>query len=95
MRMMIRWTVPADEGNEAIRKGTLQESIQKLTQMLNPEAAYYFASDGKRAGLMVFDMKDSSQIPPIAEQLFQAYEANVEFLPVMNADDLQKAFSQI
>lgn len=95
MRTMIRWTVPAGPGNESISNGTMQQSIQSMMETLNPEAAYFFASDGKRGGLLVFDMTDSSQIPIIAEPLFQTYEANVEIVPVMNADDLQKAFSNL
>lgn len=95
MRTMVRWTVPAGPGNDAIKNGTMQSSIQSMMETLKPEAAYFFASDGKRGGLMVFDMTDSSQIPLIAEPLFQAYDAELEIQPVMNADDLQKAFSKL
>jgi hypothetical protein len=35
-------------------------------------------------------MKDSSQIPPIAEPLFAALGAEIELVPVMNAEDLRK-----
>lgn len=62
---------------------------------LKPEAAYFLANDGKRSGILVFDMDDPSQIPQIAEPLFQALEAEVEFVPVMNADDLRRAFSKL
>ena len=95
MRTMIRWTVPAEPGNKAIDSGAMQESIQAMVRDLKPEAAYFFATGGDRGGMMVFDMKDPSQIPQIAEPLFQLYSAKVEFLPVMNGDDLQKAFSNL
>jgi len=95
MRMMIRWKVPAGPGNESISSGTMQKSIESMLETLQPEAAYFFANDGMRGGLMVFEMADSSQIPIIAEPLFQTYNAEVEFTPVMNADDLQKAFSNL
>jgi hypothetical protein len=49
----------------------------------------------ERAGMTVFDMTDPAQIPQIAEPLFMALDAGVEFLPVMNADDLQRALSQV
>jgi hypothetical protein len=39
---------------------------------------------------LVFDLKDPSDIPTIAEPLFMILKAKVEFTPVMNADDLQK-----
>lgn len=95
MRTMIRWTVPAEPGNKAIASGAMQESIQAMVRDLKPEAAYFFATGGDRSGMMVFNMTDPSQIPQIAEPLFQLYSAKVEFLPVMNADDLQKAFSKL
>jgi len=95
MRMMVRWLVPAEQGNASIDSGAMQESVASMLRDLKPEAAYFFATGGKRSGMMVFDMADPSQIPQIAEPLFQAFNAEVEFLPVMNADDLQEAFSKL
>ena len=59
-------------------------------QDLKPEAAYFYPENGKRACLMVFDMKDPSQIPVIAERFFMELNAEVTLTPVMNADDLKK-----
>jgi hypothetical protein len=73
----------------------MEKTIESMMGKLKPEAAYFFASGGKRGGLMVFDMTDSSLIPQIAEPLFQAYNAEVEFLPVMNPEDLKNAFSKL
>jgi Domain of unknown function (DUF3303) len=95
MRTMIRWTVPAAEGNNSIASGAMQKSIESMLRDLKPEAAYFFANQGERSGMMVFDMTDPSQIPQIAEPLFQTFAAKVEFLPVMNAADLEKAFSKL
>lgn len=95
MRMMIRWTVPADAGNKSISSGAMQKSIQSMIDQLKPEAAYFLASGGRRGGIMVFDMADTSQIPVVAEPLFQTFNAEVEFLPVMNAEDLRKAFASL
>jgi hypothetical protein len=39
---------------------------------------------------MVFDLKDPSEIPGIAEPFFMHLNAKVDFCPVMNAEDLQK-----
>jgi hypothetical protein len=95
MRTMIRWTVPAAEGNNTIASGAMQKSIESMIRTLKPEAAYFFADRGERSGMMIFDMTDPSQIPQIAEPLFQTFAAKVEFVPVMNAEDLQKAFSKL
>ncbi len=91
MRMMLRWTVPVERGNEAIKDGTLSQTIESLIDELKPEAAYFWPENGERGGMMVFDMADPSQIPQIAEPLFLNVDAAVDFAPVMNADDLKKA----
>jgi len=36
-------------------------------------------------------LKDTSEIPAVAEPFFLAYNARVTFFPVMNAADLAKA----
>ncbi len=61
--------------------------------MLEPECAYFYAEDGKRAALLVFDMDSSSRIPAIAEPFFQALEAEVTFTPVMTADELREGLA--
>jgi hypothetical protein len=93
--MMMRWTVPVAAGNASIKSGAMQKSIESMLRDLKPEAAYFFASGGMRSGLVVFDMADSSQIPLSAEPLFHAYDAAVELLPVMNPEDLKKAFAKL
>ncbi len=95
MRMMLRWTVPVEKGNETIRDGSLAQTIQSLLEELEPEAAYFWPENGERAGMIVFDMADTTQIPQIAEPLFMNVDAAVEFLPVMNADDLKEALEKV
>ena len=95
MRMMLRWTVPVERGNETIKDGSLARTIESLMEELEPEAAYFWPENGERAGMMVFDMADPTQIPQIAEPLFLNLEAAVEFVPVMNADDLRTALEKV
>ncbi len=95
MRMMLRWTVPVERGNETIRDGSLATTLQSLMAELEPEAAYFWPENGERAGMMVFDMADTTQIPQIAEPLFMNLDAAVEFVPVMNADDLKTALEKV
>ena len=91
MRMMLRWTVPVERGNETIKDGTLSQTIESLLDELKPEAAYFWPENGERGGMRGFDMAEPSQIPQIAEPLFLNVDAAVDFAPVMNADDLKKA----
>lgn len=95
MRMMIRWTVPTEQGNEAVEDGTIGTVLGAMTERLSPEAAYYYAESGERAGMMVFDMKHPDEIPQICEPLFRELHAMVEIIPVMNADDLKRALGKI
>ena len=41
MRTMLRWALPVEMGNETIKDGSLQQTIEALAQQLNPEAAYF------------------------------------------------------
>jgi hypothetical protein len=92
MRMLLRVSIPVDPGNAAIKAGTLGSTIEQILADLKPEAAYFYADDdGQRAGAIVFDMKDTSEIPAVAEPWFLAFNAKVSFRPIMNPQDLAKA----
>lgn len=92
MRMMMQITIPIEAGNEAARTGAFGRSFQKMLESMNPEAAYFGAGEsGERRGFVVFDMKEKSKIPAIAEPFFKAYKARVTFFPVVIAEDLAKA----
>ena len=95
MRTLLRATVDVKTGNAAIADGTLPEVIRQTMERLKPEAAYFHTVNGERACFMVFDLKDPSDIPGIAEPLFSKLNARVEFVPVMNAEDLQKGLQKI
>jgi hypothetical protein len=90
--MLLRVSIPVDAGNAAAKAGTLGPTIEGILATLKPEAAYFFADDdGQRSGSIVFDLKDSSQIPSITEPWFFAFNARVSLRPVMNPQDLAKA----
>ena len=92
MRMLLRVSIPVEAGNAAAKAGTLGSTVEKILQDLKPEAAYFFADDnGHRSGSIIFDMKDSSEIPAVAEPWFLAFNAKVSFRPIMNPQDLAKA----
>lgn len=96
MRMLLRVSIPAETGNAAAKAGTLGTTIQKILADLKPEASYFYADDnGQRAGSIVFDMNDTSQIPAVAEPWFHAFNATLSFRPVMNPQDLAAAGASI
>jgi hypothetical protein len=90
--MLLRVSIPVEAGNAAAKAGTLGSTIEGILADLKPEAAYFLADDsGNRSGSIVFDMKDTSQIPAVAEPWFLAFNAKVSLRPVMTAEDLGKA----
>ncbi|MBT2506777.1 hypothetical protein J7I98_12930 [Streptomyces sp. ISL-98] len=93
MRMMLRAVLDTEASNQAINNGSLQKLMVAMTEKLKPEAAYFGPSNGCRCCTFVFDMKDSSEMPAIAEPLFELLGAKFELHPVMNADDLQKGLA--
>ena len=90
MRMMLKIIIPTDAGNQAIKDGSLPRVLETAMSTLKPEASYFLAEGGLRTAMIFFDMTDSADIPSIVEPLFMGIEAEIELLPVMNADDLRK-----
>ncbi|MEU9588494.1 hypothetical protein ACGF7W_09625 [Streptomyces sp. NPDC048219] len=95
MRVMLKATLDTEKSNEAIRSGKLPELISRAMAHLEPEAAYFGPLGGRRTAIMVFDMQDSSELPPAGEPFFRELNAEIEVSPVMNAEDLQKGLSQL
>jgi hypothetical protein len=92
MRVFLRVSIPVEVGNAAAKAGTMGSTAERILADLKPEAAYFFADDdGQRSGSIVFDRKDASQIPAIAEPWFLAFNAKVPFLAIMNPQDLVPA----
>ncbi len=91
MRCMLKVSIPVEAGNAAISDGSLPKTIESILADLKPEAAYFCGDRGNRTGFIVFDLKESSQIPAVAEPWFLAFNAQIELYPAMNLEDLKNA----
>jgi len=90
--MLLRAIIPNEPANTLIRNGTFQGTVKKILDDLKPEAAYFVATDnGERCAVVVFDMKESSELPKVAEPFFLALNARVTVRPTMNPQDLAAA----
>jgi hypothetical protein len=54
MRMMLKFTLPVEKGNQAIKDGSLGKTLESIMKELKPEAAYFALMDGKRSGIVFF-----------------------------------------
>jgi hypothetical protein len=93
--MMLRVTIPAEQGNKAFRDGSLGKTLQTFMEEHKPEAAYFHSHNGMRSATFYFDLKDTVDIPRIAEPLFANLHAEIEAMPVMNANDLMAGLAKV
>jgi hypothetical protein len=91
MRFLMHVSFPVDTFSEALRNGSVGQKLQRILEEIKPEAAYFCAEDGKRAGYFVIDMKETSEMPKFAEPFFLHFNAAVNLMPTMTPQDLQKA----
>src|SRR5690242_15212647 len=95
MRTMLKFQVPAEHGNAAIKDGRLSKVIAQALDRLQPEAAYFTAMDrGERGGYIIFDLKDPSDIPWVCEPFFLELNATIDLTPVMTAEDVEKGVAK-
>jgi hypothetical protein len=95
MRTMLRVTIPVEQGNKAIKDGSLAKAVQAFMEEHKPEAAYFLTQNGLRTGLFFFDLKDTTDIPRIAESMFHGLNAAIEMTPAMNAADLKAGLGKV
>ncbi|HTQ36772.1 MAG TPA: hypothetical protein VMH77_07030 [Steroidobacteraceae bacterium] len=84
-------SLPHRTFNAALRDGSVAAKIRKIMEAVKPECAYFTELDGKRTVVLVVNLADASQIPPLAEPWFLTFEADVQFRPAMVAADLERA----
>lgn len=94
MRMLLKMQTDVEAGNRAIKDGSFGQMLERVMAKITPEAAYFTAIDGKRTGLIFFDLKDASDIPAISEPFFMTVGASIELLPVMTPEDVQKGLEE-
>lgn len=91
MRFVLHISVPPEKFNRAVLDGSAGQKMSRILEETKPEAAYFTATNGKRGGYLVVDMKETSDMARLAEPWFLQFDATVEFLPAMTPQDLQHA----
>ncbi|MGF7235904.1 MAG: hypothetical protein ACQSGP_13225 [Frankia sp.] len=94
MRTLLKVGMDTEAANDAITRGTFPKIIQSAMDRLHPEAAYFVAENGKRTAFIVFDLKESADLPSVAEPFFTELNATVDASPAMNIDDVAKGLGK-
>jgi hypothetical protein len=92
---MLRCSLDVTTSNKVLKEGTISQILEKLMKLTKPESAYFTADGGTRTIYIFFDMKDSSELPPIGELVWSNFGGKVEFQPAMNQSELEKGISSI
>ena len=95
MRVMVKFNFPTQGGNDALKAGKIGIVLPRIMEDLKPEAAYFYSEKGQRGGHFIVNMTDSSQVLEIGERLWFGLGGDVEMVPVMNADDIQKGLPSV
>lgn len=95
MRVLLTVQMETEKANEAIANRTLPATLKSVFDRIKPEAVYFGSSEGLRTAYVVFDLKEASDIPSVAEPFFQGLGAKVAFMPVMNLEDIQAGLQKL
>ncbi|GJF34889.1 hypothetical protein KNE206_75890 [Kitasatospora sp. NE20-6] len=95
MRVLLTVQMDTEKSNAVIKDNRLAEIMQPAVERLHPEAAYFGAKEGQRTGFIVFDLKEVSDIPSVAEPFFMELGAKVSFIPVMNLEDVRSGLAKV
>ena len=88
MRVMVTFSIQPEKGDALIKDGSIGETMQSILEDLKPEAAYFTTVEGTRGGVIVINVDDASQIPPMTEPLFLGLGATMQMQPVMTPEDM-------
>ena len=91
MRILLKFSIDPERGDELIKEGRLGEAIAPILEDLQPEAAYFTDVEGTRGGHLIINMEDGSQMPAMTEPLLLGLGATVQMHPVMTPEDLRGA----
>jgi hypothetical protein len=91
MKYIMKVRMDTDKGNVALSDPEFGHKMSELLAEIKAEAAYFSTIRGHRGAYIVINLNDASEIPAVAEPFFLWLNAEIEFLPVMRPEDLQKA----
>lgn len=91
MKYIMKVRMPIEKGNEALRDPQFGHKMNELLGQIKAEAAYFTTICGQRAAYIIVNLNDAAEMPGISEPFFLWLNADIDFLPVMQPQDLAKA----
>jgi len=91
MRVMLKISLPPGPFNTLAREGTVGQKIGMILEETKPESLYFTGNRYGRGAIAVYDVRDSSDIPRVAEPWFLTFNAEVEYGPAITPEELGKA----
>lgn len=90
MKFLVKFSFANEAGNEALKDPQFGSKMKQLLTDIKAESAYFTTVNGQRGAYVIVNMDDASQMPAIAEPLFLWLQADIECMPVMLPQDLEK-----
>ena len=91
MRFLMKVVIPVEAGNEMVRDPDMSRKMQELLSDLEVEAAYFGAEPGQRSFHLIVNIESADQIPAVTEPFYLAFKADVDLIPIMTLEDIQKS----
>jgi hypothetical protein len=96
MRVMVKFTLPAsEETNIRVRNGSIVQTMETILANLQPEAAYFGPTDGKRGGYLILNMEGESELVTKLELFWLELGATIEIFPLSSVDDLRAGLQRL
>ncbi|MEM7441814.1 MAG: hypothetical protein AAF414_00650 [Pseudomonadota bacterium] len=70
-------------------------AFKNLFDAVKPEATYFSMLDGYRVAFIVYELDEQYKLLDLHEPLFAAMGAMIDERPVLNWDDMERAFAEI
>ncbi len=91
MRTMLSVTFPTAKFNELCRKVEAGPQIQRIIEDTKPEAIYFGKGHaGQRGVVVIVDIPTPADIPRFTEPWYLTFEATVDAIACMTAEDIAK-----
>ncbi len=95
MRMMLVVELDTQRANDLVGEGRIEEILSRTLEALQPEAAYFYARNGRRAFTLVVDAPDAASLPSLAEPFWLELNASVDAFPCMNVEELTEGLGRL